>query len=78
LPAPPCTNPGRNFATALDPTRRSLVRLDNNEIGLVVKVDVTDPSLTDIKILFAANGEQLTEPYMLQLHPRGRTGSLPR
>jgi putative nucleotidyltransferase with HDIG domain len=47
----------------------SLVRLDNNEIGLVVKVDPTDPSLADIKIIFDASGQLLTDPYPLQIDP---------
>ncbi|MCK7497840.1 MAG: HD domain-containing protein [Comamonadaceae bacterium] len=46
------------FASALGPYPvGSLVRLDNNEIGLVVKVDTTDPSLADIKIIFDAGGQ---------------------
>jgi putative nucleotidyltransferase with HDIG domain len=61
------------FITSLGPYPvGSLVRLDNNEIGLVVKVDTTDPSLADIKILFDAAGQQLTAPYSLQLDP-GKT-----
>lgn len=47
----------------------SLVRLDDNEIGLVVKVDPTDPSLADIKIIFNATGQLLGEPYRLHLSP---------
>lgn len=47
----------------------SLVRLDNNEIGLVIKVDIKDPSVADIKILFEPAGALLGEPYMLNLHP---------
>ncbi len=47
----------------------SLVRLDNNEIGLVTKVDIKDPSLADIKILFDQAGTLLAEPFALQLHP---------
>ncbi len=47
----------------------SLVRLDNNEIGLVIKVDTKDPSLADIKMLFDRNGNILEEPYMLQISP---------
>jgi putative nucleotidyltransferase with HDIG domain len=58
------------FASALGPYPvGSLVRLDSNEIGLVVKVDTTDPSIADVKILFTASGEQLAEPYPLQLNP---------
>ena len=56
------------FAAALGPYPvGSLVRLDNNEIGLVVKVDTTDPSLADIKILFDTSGLQLIDPYLLHL-----------
>jgi HD-GYP domain-containing protein (c-di-GMP phosphodiesterase class II) len=47
----------------------SLVRLDNNEIGLVVKVDPTDPNLADIKIIFDPAGQLLGEPYRLHLGP---------
>ena len=62
------------FAAALGPYPvGSLVRLDNNEIGLVVKVDTTDPSLADIKILFDPSGQQLTDPYHLHLgHAQAR------
>lgn len=45
----------------------SLVRLDSNEIGLVVKVDTTDPSLADIKVIFDTAGQLLDNPYQLQL-----------
>lgn len=47
----------------------SLVRLDNNEIGLVVKVDTTDPSLAEIKVIFNAGGQLLSEPTRLSLGP---------
>ncbi len=47
----------------------SLVRLDSNEIGLVVKVDTTDPSLADIKVIFDTTGQLLGETYRLQLGP---------
>lgn len=47
----------------------SLVRLDSNEIGLVVKVDTTDPDLADIKVIFDAAGQLLDNPYQLQLGP---------
>ncbi len=47
----------------------SLVRLDNNEIGLVIKVDPQNTSLVDIKILFNPAGTMLEEPVMLQLRP---------
>lgn len=56
------------FAAALGPYPvGSLVRLDNNEIGLVLKVDTTDPSLADVKIIFDAAGQLLPEPYLLRL-----------
>jgi putative nucleotidyltransferase with HDIG domain len=62
------------FAAALGPYPvGSLVRLDNNEIGLVVKVDTSDPNLADIKILFDTSGQQLTNPYLLHLgHAQSR------
>lgn len=47
----------------------SLVRLDNNEIGLVIKVDTKDTTLVDIKILFNPAGTLLDEPVMIQLRP---------
>jgi len=47
----------------------SLVRLDNNEIGLVTKVDTQDTSLVDIKVIFDPAGALLEEPFMLQLRP---------
>ncbi len=47
----------------------SLVRLDNNEIGLVIKVDPQNTSLVDIKILYNPAGTMLEEPVMLQLRP---------
>lgn len=58
------------FATALGPYPvGSLVRLDNNEIGLVVKVDTNNPSLAEIKLLFQADGQQCGEPYRINLGP---------
>jgi putative nucleotidyltransferase with HDIG domain len=58
------------FAATLGPYPvGSLVRLDSNEIGLVVKVDTTDPNLADIKLLFDPSGLQLAAPYLLQLGP---------
>jgi putative nucleotidyltransferase with HDIG domain len=47
----------------------SLVRLDSNEIGLVVEVNPAEPSIADLKILFAASGARVDEPYPLQLNP---------
>ncbi|MBE0576877.1 MAG: HD domain-containing protein [Desulfuromonadales bacterium] len=47
----------------------SLVRLDNNEIGLVTKVDTQDTNLADIKMLYNSVGTLLEEPFMTQLHP---------
>ena len=47
----------------------SLVRLDNNEIGLVTKVDTHDTSLVDLKIIFNPAGTLLDEPFRMQLHP---------
>jgi putative nucleotidyltransferase with HDIG domain len=47
----------------------SLVRLDNNEIGLVIKVDTHDTSLVDIKIIFNPAGTLLEEPFVMQLRP---------
>lgn len=60
----------RHFVESLGPYPvGSLVRLDNNEIGLVIKVDIQDPSLADIKVLFNAAGLLIDEPFMLNLHP---------
>jgi putative nucleotidyltransferase with HDIG domain len=47
----------------------SLVRLDNNEIGLVTKVEPKDTSLVDIKIIYDSAGAILDDPYTIQLHP---------
>jgi putative nucleotidyltransferase with HDIG domain len=47
----------------------SLVRLDSNEIGLVVKVDAKDPSLADIKVIFDAAGQMLDETTTLLIRP---------
>jgi HD-GYP domain-containing protein (c-di-GMP phosphodiesterase class II) len=45
----------------------SLVRLDSNEIGLVVWVDTHDPDSVRLKILFDENGERLAVPARLTL-----------
>lgn len=45
----------------------SLVRLANNEIGLVVRVGTDNPNEIEIKILFNADGEHLSEPRSCQL-----------
>jgi len=45
----------------------SLVRLDSNEIGLVVWVDTRDPDSVRLKILFDENGQLLAEPRRLDL-----------
>jgi len=47
----------------------TLVRLDNNEIGLVVKVDPQNTSMVDIKILYDRAGTMLDEAFMLQIRP---------
>jgi HD-GYP domain-containing protein (c-di-GMP phosphodiesterase class II) len=59
-----------NFIESLGPYPvGSLVRLDNNEIGLVTKVDTQDTNLADIKMLYNSVGTLLEEPFMTQLHP---------
>ena len=59
-----------NFITSLGPYPvGSLVRLDNNEIGLVIKVDTRNTSLVDIKMLFNPDGTLFEEPFMVQLQP---------
>lgn len=45
----------------------SLVRLANNEIGLVVRVGSDDPDEIELKILFSADGQHLSEPRSRQL-----------
>jgi putative nucleotidyltransferase with HDIG domain len=45
----------------------SLVRLDSNEIGLVVWVDTRDPDSVRLKILFDENGGRLADPLRLNL-----------
>ncbi len=58
------------FARALGPYPvGSLVRLDNNEIGLVVKVDTTHPEQAEVKILFAPDGQPCADAYRVQLGP---------
>ena len=58
------------FALALGPYPvGSLVRLDNNEIGLVVKVDTNNPNLAEIKVIFAAEGQQYGQPFRINLGP---------
>lgn len=47
----------------------TLVRLDDNEIGLVVEVDIDDPENMEIKILFDAGGARLTTPRSIALDP---------
>ena len=47
----------------------SLVRLDNNEIGLVIKVDAKDPSLADIKLIFDSAGNTVQDQPLLYIRP---------
>jgi putative nucleotidyltransferase with HDIG domain len=47
----------------------SLVRLDNNEIGVVTKVDPQNTTLVDIRVLFNPAGSLIDEPFRLQLRP---------
>jgi putative nucleotidyltransferase with HDIG domain len=57
------------FAIALGPYPvGSLVRLDSNEIGLVVKVD-TNPALAEIKVIFTADGQPYEQPFRINLGP---------
>ncbi len=49
----------------------SLVRLDTNEIGLVVWVDTSDPDSVALKILFDADGQALETPHRLDLQGEG-------
>lgn len=45
----------------------TLVRLDSNEIGLVVKVEVKDHDALNLKILFNCAGETMLPPPLLEL-----------
>jgi putative nucleotidyltransferase with HDIG domain len=45
----------------------SLVRLDSNEIGLVIWVDTSDSDSVRLKILFDAEGRALTDPHRIDL-----------
>jgi putative nucleotidyltransferase with HDIG domain len=45
----------------------SLVRLDDNEIGLVVWVDTKDPDSVRLKILFDENGRRLEDPSRIDI-----------
>ncbi|MDH3999509.1 MAG: HD domain-containing protein, partial [Desulfuromonadales bacterium] len=59
-----------NFCNSLGPYPvGSLVRLDNNEIGLVTKVDPQDPSLADVKVIFDPSGQLIDEPFTIELRP---------
>jgi len=56
------------FVTSLGPFPvGSLVRLDSNEIGLVVWVDTKDPDSVRLKMLFDEDGELLGQPHRLDL-----------
>jgi len=57
-----------SFVTSLGPFPvGSLVRLDSNEIGLVVWVDTKDPDSVRIKILFDESGNLLAQPRRVDL-----------
>lgn len=61
-----------NFIASLGPYPvGSLVRLDTNEIGLVVKVDAQDPSLADIKLIFDHAGNLVQETTYRYIRPEG-------
>lgn len=45
----------------------TLVRLDSNEIGLVVKVEVHEREAVKLKILFDSNGTKLVTPPLVEL-----------
>ncbi|MBW2520949.1 MAG: HD domain-containing protein [Deltaproteobacteria bacterium] len=47
----------------------SLVRLNNNEVGLVTKVDTKDPAQTEVKIIYSTEGVKIAEPYQRNLNP---------
>ena len=47
----------------------SLVRLDTNEIGLVIKVDAKDPNLADIKMIFDDAGNMVQDSPLLYIRP---------
>jgi putative nucleotidyltransferase with HDIG domain len=49
----------------------SLVRLSNNEIGLVMRVGTDNPDEIEIKVLFNADGKHLPEPHSRQLASNG-------
>jgi len=56
------------FITSLGPYPvGSLVRLESNEIALVIRVDISDPGVADLKILFDDEGRLLPEPRPLKL-----------
>jgi len=56
------------FITSLGPYPvGSLVRLDSNEIGLVVWVDTLRPDSVRLKILFDEDGNRLATPYICEL-----------
>jgi len=56
------------FITSLGPYPvGSLVRLDTNEIGLVVWVDTLKPDYVRLKVLFDPDGNSTTPPYEIEL-----------
>ena len=56
------------FISALGPYPvGSLVRLDSNEIGVVVRVGTTDPEAVRLKILFDGEGRKLATPPVREL-----------
>ena len=47
----------------------SLVRLNNNEIGVVTKVNQENPDQAHLKIVFDKEGQRLSEPNEAQVSP---------
>nr|NIQ94647.1 HD family phosphohydrolase [Desulfuromonadales bacterium] len=45
----------------------TLVRLDSNEIGLVMEVGKKNPDDVNLKIIFGTVGEKLPTPYDMEL-----------
>lgn len=54
----------------------TLVRLDNNEIGIVGQVGIDNPDSVQLKILFDEAGAHLETPRVINLSPHQKTDRL--
>ena len=56
----------------------NLVRLDNGELGVVVRVYAPDPYRPKVRVIADADGEKLPRPYDVNLWETGDEGDKPR